>query len=167
MAFYDGLPYDRLRQWWALLRRPLSRVQATVGFCAGLISVGSVVLSFLGIFHASPGYGEVVTIVQDARSRKPIPDATIEILTAQDALVTTLSLQNEGRARRSLKEGQYRLRVSHPRFSGETRQIQVQAGQTAEVRIALGPRGSAGASAGKAVDEGVGAVKKLFRDLGR
>lgn len=164
MAFYAWL-----RRCWDVLSHPLSKVQATIGFCAGLISVGSVVLSFLGILHAAPGHGDVVAIVQEARSQRPVADAVIEILTPQDALITTLALPGDGRARKSLKEGQYRLRVSHPRFAGETRQIQVQAGQTAEIRIALAPRGSgsaAAAAAGKAVDEGVGVVRRFFRELG-
>jgi hypothetical protein len=159
MAFYAWL-----RRCWEVLSHPLSTLQATIGFFAGLISVGSVVLSFLGILHASPGHGDVVAIVQEARSQKPVADAVIEILTPQDALITTLASPADGRARKSLKEGQYRLRVSHPRFAAETRQIQVQAGQTAEIRIALGLRGP-GSAAGKAVDEGVGAVRRFFHDL--
>ena len=65
-----------------------------------------------------------------------------------------------------MKEGAYRLRVSHPKFSMEVRQIQVLAGQTQEIRIRLAQRPEKASpleKAGKAVDEGVEAVKKLFR----
>jgi hypothetical protein len=181
--------HERIHDVWATLSRPLSGMQAAVGFCAGLVSVSGVILPFAGVLRASPGYGEVVTIVQDVRSRKPITEATIEILTPQDALVTTLILPQEGRTRRSLKEGAYRIRVSHPRFTTEARQIQVQAGQTTELRVTMGPRRTSPAApptakapapakvpeapakpsetAAKAPDDGVNPLVRFFRDLGR
>jgi PEGA domain len=42
-----------------------------------------------------------------------------------------------------MREGTYRLRVTHPRFGTEVRQIQVIAGQTTEVRLRLTPRAAA------------------------
>jgi hypothetical protein len=193
--------HERVHDIWVLFSRPLSGMQAVVGFCAGLVSVGGVILPFAGVLRASPGYGEVVTIVQDVRSRKPVAEATIEILTPQDALVTTILLPEEGRVRRSLKEGPYRIRVSHPRFTTEARQIQVQAGQTTELRVAMGPRRMPPAAppaarapeparkpeaavrapeapakapetakaqeAAKAPPDGLDALVRFFRDLGR
>ena len=154
------------------LRKRISRVQAVVGIAAGLVSVGGFVYSFLAVSPSRVVTGNLVTVVQDARSKKPLADVTLEILTEQDAVVTTLSLPAEGRAQHSLKEGGYKLRVSHPRFATETRKVHVQAGQTAEVRVALSPRsGPVGstspASPGQAIDEGVGAMKRFFRELGR
>ena len=60
-----------------------------------------------------------------------------------------------------LKEGTYRLRVTHPRFTAETRQVQVMAGQTSEVHLRLVPPPPP-PKAGP-VDEAVGAVKKIFK----
>ena len=65
-----------------------------------------------------------------------------------------------------MKEGPYRLRVSHPRFATEVRQIQVIAGQTTEVHVRLAPRPTASplGPAERAVNEGVDALrKKVFR----
>lgn len=145
----------------------LTRFQALVGIIAGALSIGVTVWGILFASRAPATSGEIVAIVQEARTEKPVADATIELLTPRDALVTTL-VATGGQARQTLKEGAYRLRVSHPKFSAEVRQIQVLAGQTQEIRFRLAPRaaekpGSPLEKAGKAVDEGVEAVKKLFR----
>jgi hypothetical protein len=84
---------------------------------------------------AAPVAGEVVAIVQEARTGRPVPDATVEVLTLRDAVVTTLAPGAGGQARGKLKEGTYRLRVAHPRFLVEARQVQVVAGQTSEVHV--------------------------------
>ncbi len=94
-----------------------------VGLAAGVISIFGAGYSVVKIFQPVPEYGEVVAIVREARTERPVPDATIEILTPQEALVTTLTPANKGQARQRLKEGPYRLRVSHPRFGAEVRQI--------------------------------------------
>jgi hypothetical protein len=85
-------------------------------------------------------------------------------LTPKDALVTTVP-STGGEGRRQIKEGTYRLRVTHPRYATEVRQIQVVAGQTAEIRFRLAPRpsGSPLAPAERAVNEGVEGLKKIFR----
>src|SRR5437867_10362222 len=116
----------------------LSWVRAIVGVTAGLLSISGALYPFVRPAKPPPVLtGEVVTIVQDARSAKPVSDATIEVLTLKDALVTTLTPLNQGRARQALKEGTYKLRVSHARFTTAVREIQVTAGQTAEVRVQL------------------------------
>jgi len=154
------------------LRKRISRVQAVVGIAAGIVSVGGFVYSFLVPSAPGVAQGNLVTVVQDARSKKPLGDVTVEILTDGDAVVTTISIPAAGHAQQRLKEGGYKLRVSHPRFATETRKVHVLAGQTAEVRVALSPRaGPVGstspASPGQAVDQGVGAMKRFFRELGK
>jgi len=149
----------------------LSRVQAIVGVTAGLLSITGFVYSLL-TRPATPVVattGDVVAIVQDARTARAVPGPTIEILTLQDALVTTLT-PRDGRVRQRLKEGAYRIRASHPRFGTEVRQIQVMAGQTAEIRLRLTPRversphaSGARGEAARAIGEGINAVKRLFR----
>lgn len=73
------------------------------------------------------------------------------MLTLRGALVTTLTLDPGGLARRPIKEASYRLRATHPRFNPEVRTIHVIGGSSSTSEI------------GKAVDEGVSAVKKIFR----
>jgi hypothetical protein len=153
---------------FALPRLPLSRIQGIVGLAAGLLSIAGFLFSatqtYLG---AAPGSGEVVTLVRDAKSDRAVSDATVEILTPDNAIVTTVKPDASGAARYSLKEGPYRVRVTHPRYAAEVRQVQVSSGQRAEVRVSIRPstRGGSGSpfeQAGRAVDEGFGALKRVF-----
>ena len=146
-------------------------MQAIFGLLAALLSISGALYGYLRPGKPAPTTGELVATVQDAKSGKPVAEATVELLTAEDALVTTLSI-NDGEARRSLREGLYRLRVTHPRYATEERSIQVMAGETAEVHVRLAPRGAAGRSPAKAsppsavertFNEGVEGIKKLFR----
>ena len=138
----------------------LSRFHAIVGIIAGFISISVGLYTYLHFSTpAALVTGEVVAIVQDARTGKPVPDAAVEILTLKDAVVTTLTPGADGQARGRLKEGVYRLRVTHPRFGVEARQVQVVAGQTSEVRLKLlQPAPKVGP-----VEEAVGAIKKIFK----
>ncbi len=151
--------------WFAVvLRQPLSTVQTLVGILAGMLTIVGAFFSMGSLTSAAmpPHQGEIVAAVQDARTRKPIA-ATVEILTPEDALVTTLNVEPDGSLTRRLKEGRYRLRVMHSAFSTEVRHIEVQAGQRSNVRIALGPRPRVVKTA--TVSEEPGPVKKFFKDL--
>jgi Carboxypeptidase regulatory-like domain len=138
----------------------LSRVQAIFGLVAALLSIGGALYGYLRPGRA-PHTGELFALVQEARSGKAVTDATVELLTPRDALVTTLGAAT-GEARSRMKEGPYRLRVSHPRFATEVRQIQVIAGQTTEIHVRLAPRAAPSvlSPAERAVNEGVDAIKK-------
>jgi hypothetical protein len=138
----------------------LSRFHAIVGIIAGFISISVGLYTYLHFSKpGSPVVGEIVAIVHDARTGKPVTDATVEILTLKGAVVTTLTSGAEGQARGNLREGTYRLRVIHPRFVAEARQVQIAAGQTAEVRLNLvQPAPKTGP-----IDDAVGAVKKIFK----
>jgi hypothetical protein len=172
----------------------LSRAQAILGLMAAILSIGG---SLYAYFYAStkpvaPTGGALIAIVQEARSGGPIPEATVEVLTPKDAVVTTLVAQADGRAQRNLPEGTYRLRVSHPRFATESRQVHIINGHTAEIRLKLAsrataarppagvapgsqggsPAGSSGSSSGatspvdeaeRALKKGVGAVRRIFQ----
>ena len=128
------------RRLFAGILPKLSWFRTIVGIAAGLLSISGALYPFVRPVKPLPvSTGEMVTIVQDARSAKPVPDATIEVLTLKDALVTTLTPLDQGRARQALKEGTYKLRVSHSQFATAVREIQVIAGQTAEVRVQLAP----------------------------
>jgi len=153
-------PIGRLVQY-ARAHLTLPRTHSIIGIIAGCLSISLGLYSYLHMSKpAAPVVGEVVAIVQDARSGRPVTDATVEILTLKDAVVTTLASGSGGQSRGKLKEGTYRLRVTHPRFVAEARQVQVFAGQTSEVHVRLVP--PAPTKAGP-VDEAVGAVKKIFK----
>jgi hypothetical protein len=70
-----------------------------------------------------------------------------------------------------LREGTYRLRVTHPKYVTETRMVQVIAGHTSEVRIKLSPRVMASAvrapapatAATRAGGERVDGWKRIFK----
>jgi hypothetical protein len=141
----------------------LSRVQATLGIIAALLSIGGALYGYLRE-HKPPDTGELVARVQEARSGAAVADATVEILTPKDALIATLPTTN-GEIRRQMKEGTYRLKVTHPRYATEVRQIQVLAGQTAEIRVSLAARSATSplTPAERAVNQGVEGLKKIFR----
>ncbi len=146
-----------------VLRQPLSLLQTLVGILAGLLSIGG---AFLSITSVTPApQGEIVAFVHDRLTRKPIPDATIEILTREDALVTTLSADPGGRLTRRLKEGRYRVRVTHPAFGTEVRQVEVHGGQRSEVPITLARRPAQRVVRTVSTDT-PGPVRKFFKDLG-
>ena len=128
------------RERLPVLSIPLSRVQVVVGLTAGMLSISGFLYPALRATRAPLPLGEVVTVVHEAISRRPVTDATIEILTPAHVLVTTLTPRDEGRARHTIKEGTYRVRVTHPRFGPEMRSIEILAGTIAEVRFQLSPR---------------------------
>jgi len=141
----------------------LHRFQAIVGITAGFLSIGATVW---GILFATrpPKSGEIVLIVQEARTDKPLAAATVELMTSKDALIATI-VTKDGTARQKLTVGDYRIRVSHPGFTTETRQIQVVGGQNQELRIRLAARPAERASPadkGSPVDKVTEGVKKLF-----
>lgn len=68
---------------------------------------------------------------------------TVEILNAQNVLLTTVTPNWFGKARYPLEEGQYRVRVSHPKFRAEVQPVYVRYGETAELRVGLRPGSSA------------------------
>lgn len=143
-------------------RVTLPRAHSVIGIIAGCLSITLGIYSYLHLGKpAVPVTGDVVAIVQDGRTGRPMSDATVEVLTVKDAVVTTLAPGANGQARGKLKEGTYRLRVSHPRFVAETRQVQVVAGQISEVHVRLVP--PAPPPKQGPVDEAVGAVKKLLK----
>jgi len=138
----------------------LSRIQAIVGTVAGVVSIAGAVFSVTP-FARSVNTGELVATVQDAASHRIVADATIEVLTTQSDVVATMSPDSSGRATRTLKEGIYVVRVSHPRYAPETHRVQVQSRQTVEVRANL--RAGSSSPVERAIDHGVGAVRRALR----
>jgi hypothetical protein len=153
----------------------LTGVRTVVLLIAASLSISGFVYNYLKEASA-PTHGELLTVVRD-RGRTPLSDAHIEVLTLQDAPVARFSAAAPPGGPRVLKEGTYRLRVSHPRYVTETRLVQVIAGHTSEVRFRLGPRmvatqaattASSGAvspvgDARRLVTQGVDSIKKMFK----
>jgi hypothetical protein len=128
-----------------VLTIPLSRVQMVVGLTAGLLSISGFLYPALRATRHPLPLGELVAVVHEAKTRRPVSDATVEVLTPGHTLVTTLTPKEEGgRARHVIKEGTYRVRVTHPRFALEIRTIHVVAGTIAEVRFQLSARPAPG-----------------------
>ena len=116
-----------------------TRVQGLCATLAALVSIGGA-FGYLVPIQMKSDRGKVLALVQD-RSGKPITGATVELLTLQDALVTTVPpAAGAGSAKTSMKEGTYRLRVVHPKYTPESRQIYVMGGQTAQINVRLSPR---------------------------
>ena len=152
-------PTQRLAGWTA----HLSRLQMFVGLTSGLVSITGALYTVPAFFKPAPGTGEIVAIVRDAKTEKAVIDAKVEILTVQNAVITTVIPNDSGKARYSLAEGQYRIRVSHPRFGAEARPVQVVKGRTAEVHVQLRRGASSPLSqAESTVKDAVRTVRRLF-----
>jgi hypothetical protein len=152
-----------------LLSTPLSRVQAVLGVLAGCLTIVGTLVSYTGLSKPpAPVQGEIVAIVQLGSTHKPLPNAMVEILTAQDAIVTTLNPEMDGRVTRKLREGRYRLRVTHPNLLPESRTVEVHAGQQSQIRIALAPRPTPRLVRAMTVTvvEEPNPVKKFFKSFG-
>jgi hypothetical protein len=140
--------------------RSFSRFQAVVGTVAGITSIAGAAFSVME-FARPANTGDLVTIVEAAGSRGIVTDATIEVLTTQDALVATLTPDATGRVTQELTEGVYVVRVSHPRYASEVRRVHVLPRQTVEMRANLRPGSSSPIK--RAVNSGVRAVGKALR----
>jgi hypothetical protein len=134
----------------------LSTLQTIVGLTAGVVSIIGALLAVPNYLKPAIGQGDLVAVVVDAKTEKAVSNATVEILTLNNAVVTTLHSGFFGRASSTLEEGQYRVRVKHPKFGAEVRHVQVVSGQIAQVRVPL----HSGAAA--PLTEAVNAVKRLF-----
>jgi Carboxypeptidase regulatory-like domain len=115
----------------------LAGFQTAVGLTAGLLSILGALLAVPSLFGVGPGKGDVVTVVREARTERALPGATVEILSSNNAVVTTLRANSLGRTRYALVEGPYRIRVSHPQYGSEIRDVQVLPSQAAEIPVHL------------------------------
>jgi len=153
-------PSSTWAPWRFMLGLSLSRVQAVIGTVAGIASITGAVFSLVQ-FVRPANTGDLVAIVHAGGSRGSVTDATIEVLTAQNAIVATLTPDATGRATQELAEGVYVVRVSHPRYAPEVRRVQVQPRQTVEVRASL--RAGSSSPITRAVNGGASVVRKALR----
>jgi|SRR5215510_1777753 len=136
----------------------LSRFQTVVGLAAGIISISGALLALPNYFKPAVGKGDLVAVVVDAKTEKAVSNATVEILTLNNAVVTTLNSGFFGKTNSTLDEGQYRIRIKHPKFGAEVRHVQIMSGQTSEIRVQL----HSGPQLREAISDGVNAFKRLF-----
>ncbi len=137
----------------------LSRVHAIIGTLAGIASITGAAFSLVPARPANTG--DLVAIVQAAGTRQSVPDATVEVLTTQNALVATLTPDATGWATQELREGVYVVRVSHPLYAAEARRIQVLPRQTVELRASL--RAGSSSPIKHTVNGTVNAVRRALR----
>ena len=140
--------------------RHFVHVQPAIAVLTGLITIAGAAYSIVKYFSPTADTGQIIALVQEARSGQPVADATIEILTSRDALIATLKPDSAGRLSYSLKEGTYAVRVSHKGYATVTRQVQVMPGQRVETTLQLKSASSGSPSPLRQVG---GAVKKIFR----
>jgi len=149
-------------------------VRTLVLLVAASLSIAGYAYRYFELATA-PTDGELLTVVRDPGGA-PLSDARIAVLTLTDAPVTSFRAAAPAGGLRVLKEGTYRLRVSHPKYVTESRMVQVIAGHTSEVRFTLAPRVVATRAATatpappparvnpatRVVSEGVDGLKRIF-----
>jgi len=150
---------------WVTWRRfvfglTLSRFQATVGTMAAVCSVTGAAFSLVQ-FARPAKTGELVAVVQAAGSRRSVSDATIEIVTTENAIVATLTPDSRGRATKDLPEGVYTVRVSHPRYEADVHRIHVLPRETVEIRASL--RAGSSSPIQRVLNSGASAFRRALR----
>ncbi len=138
--------------------RHFVHLQPAIAVITGLVTIAGAAYSVVKYFGPTPDTGQIIAVIQEARSGQPVADATIEILTPRDTLIATLKPDSAGRLSYTLKEGIYAVRVSHEGYATVTKDVQVTPGHRVEttVRLRNGTTGSPLRQVG-------GAVKKIFR----
>lgn len=137
----------------------LSRIQSVVATLAGIASLTGAAFSI--VQFARPGNtGELVATVLAAGSHQSVTDATVEVLTSENALVASLTPDSAGRVTQELKEGVYVVRVSHPRYAADVRRIQVQPRQTIEIKTTL--RAGSSSPIERVVSKKVGSIRRAL-----
>jgi hypothetical protein len=140
----------------------LRRVQTIVGICVGIASMAGGLYSLIRT-PTPANEGELLAIIQDADGRQAVPDAAIEVLSDENALVASLSPDSSGRVRQSLKEGVYVVRVSHPSYAAESRKIEVQAKRIVRLTLSLREGSSVPLDRAKGA---LGAARSMWEKLG-
>jgi hypothetical protein len=120
----------------AVKRWSFSTMQAVVGLVTGLISIVGAAYSAVDTLKAAPAPGQIVVTVRDAAAR-PVSAPVVEVLGADNAIVTTIIPGADGVARRALVAGGYRVRVVHPDFREAERSVQVTPDTATELTLVL------------------------------
>ena len=125
----------------------LTRLRGSVSFglirtlvllLAASVSIAGYAYQYVQL-ATEPTDGELLTVVRDPTGA-PLSDARIAVLTPDGKPVRSFRAAAPAGGLRVLREGTYRVRVSHAKYGTQTRMVQVIAGHTSEVRIKLAPR---------------------------
>ncbi len=139
--------------------RHLVHVQPAIAVLTGLVTLGGAAYSVIKYFAPTADTGQIIAVVQEAKSGQAMADATIEILTPREALVATLKSDSAGRLSYRVKEGTYDVRVSQKGYTTVTKEVQVTPGNRVEMTVQMRTTGSSGSP----LKQIGGAVKKIFR----
>lgn len=120
----------------AVKRWSFSGLQAAVGLIAGVTSIVGAAYSAVDTLRPAPGPGEVVVTVRDAAAH-PVTAPVVEVLGADDAIITTVIPGEDGIARHALVAGAYHIRVVHPDYREAERAVQVTPDATTDVTLVL------------------------------
>ena len=123
----------------AVKRWSFSGLQAVVGLIAGVTSIVGAAYSAVDTLRPAPGPGEVVVAVRDVAAR-PVTAPVVEVLGADNAIITTLIPGDQGVARHALVAGSYRVRVVHPDYREVERAVQVTPDTTTDLTLVLEPK---------------------------
>jgi uncharacterized surface anchored protein len=148
---YDPVVKKKTEMWDLKQKINLSKVQTIVGLTAGILSITFSLSAFFKKTTNTSTKGELVAIVKDSKTEMAVSDAMIEVLTSENAVISTLKPDWSGKARVKLEEGRYRVRVTHPKYRSEIREVQLVSKESTEVRLQL--------RSTTAID----GVKRLFR----
>src|SRR5207237_1268206 len=97
-------------------RGSFSWLQSGVSVLAGLVSISGAVYSAVRYVKPVPGTLDVLAVVRSETGDRPLSGSTVRIATRDDVPVAELTAPADGHVRQPLHEGDYRLRVSAPRF---------------------------------------------------
>jgi hypothetical protein len=117
-------------------RWSISGLQAVVGLIAGVTSIVGAAYSAVDTLRPAPGPGEVVVTVRDAAAH-PVRAPIVEVIGADDAIVTTIIPGEDGVARHAVVAGAYRVRVVHPDYRDVERAVQVMPDAATDLTLVL------------------------------
>jgi hypothetical protein len=158
-------------------RASFTSLQSAVSVMAGLVSISGAVYSAVRYVKPAPGTLDVLAVTHSETGDRPLAGSTITIATRDDVPLATVTTADDGHAHQPLREGDYRLRVSAPRFQPQTRDVHVEPGAPIEVRFQFAqeetnPTSGRGRTArradtgGRPISRGFGAAGQFLRRLG-
>lgn len=116
----------------------LKRFQIGLGILVGLVSLTVGVYNVKNMMFSKKGPGSVfVQVMADGRA---VPQAAVQITTAQGGIVATSETGQDGQyTRKSLEPGHYSLKVVKAGYQPEMLLFSVDPAQSAELKLALKP----------------------------
>ena len=131
------LDLNKLKQLPVRVQPHLPFAQGAIAVLTGLITIVGAGYSVYRFMSPAPDKGQVEVVIQDSESGTPLAGTNIEILSTGKALVATLASDDAGRARYTLKDGRYDVRIRREGYSDSTREIQVTPGQDVTLNVRL------------------------------